>query len=462
MIGHIIIFLRSLLLMFSCYGYLQFLRKRIKLEFTIALLFAAIGSTMFLAGILNLMWETALLIFLGGLFLAACSLQKRESPCELISPGIVFFSIGCIFLLFLLRGNMFSTYDNFSHWATALKAVYTNNRFPNFSNINIGFQSYPLGSASFIYYICKIAGIFSEWSQMYAQAVLMAGMLLSLFAFAESLEGWLLAGTASVMLLCSNTALYDMCVDTLLPLTALAGIALCLYEQDHLRKIGWAAIPFTVFLVSIKNSGILFAIFIAAFVMIHLSSQFRPLYHPPKNTDGPENTLFTLFSSAYCLIRSISKFLCRNEAGCRGEIVEETADYSEAMGYWKTAAPQFLCPVLTLVLWQKHVKLVFENGMGTKHSMSLMYWRARFLQKSSEDVHTILSGMGERIFSLSNPFFYILLLLILVIVARKYFLRQNYTEERQTALIVLVSYIVYQLGLLGTYLFPCPLTREET
>ena len=56
-VGEIKFLIRLFILLLSCYGYIQYLRKTVRLEFCIGLLFSGIGSALFLAGILNLLRE---------------------------------------------------------------------------------------------------------------------------------------------------------------------------------------------------------------------------------------------------------------------------------------------------------------------------------------------------------------------------------------------------------------------
>ena len=76
--GLVVKIIRVLILVLSFYGYIQSVRKKVKLEFSIGIIFSAIGSVMFLAGILNIMKEAAILISLCGLVLAIQSIYKRE------------------------------------------------------------------------------------------------------------------------------------------------------------------------------------------------------------------------------------------------------------------------------------------------------------------------------------------------------------------------------------------------
>ena len=94
-----------LVLLLSCYGYLQYLRKYLRPEFCISLLFSGVGSVLFLAGILNLLREAVWCIWLGGLLLAGQSVSRKESVKNLLCFGTVFFLVFAVFFLFLLPSS---------------------------------------------------------------------------------------------------------------------------------------------------------------------------------------------------------------------------------------------------------------------------------------------------------------------------------------------------------------------
>ena len=71
--ANLLVLLRLFLFFVSCYGYIQYLRKSIRTEFCIGLVFSGIVSFLFLAGILNLLRPAAWALFAGGLILAGYS-----------------------------------------------------------------------------------------------------------------------------------------------------------------------------------------------------------------------------------------------------------------------------------------------------------------------------------------------------------------------------------------------------
>ena len=134
-----LILLRFCLFMLSMSGSVWYLicRFRIRAEFAPALVCAWTSTLLFLAGCLNLLPETALLLFIGGLLLlAVCFFQKYPVSVGrriwmLYAAG---FCAALYFFLFLRKAH-FTSYDNFSHWATVVKDMLLENRMPNFQDL---------------------------------------------------------------------------------------------------------------------------------------------------------------------------------------------------------------------------------------------------------------------------------------------------------------------------------------
>lgn len=391
--------LRCILLVLSLYGYIQFLSKKIRVELAVPLLFSSIGAVMFMAGMENMLQEMTLLIWGTGVYLACCSIRKKELPFSLFTPGMVFFLSGCAVLLFVIYGTKLEAYDDFSHWGTAAKVLAQYDRFPNATNTNISFTSYPLGSASFIYYITKILGISSEWLQCYAQAVLMLGMVLSFFAFSSGVCSIITAAGISVFMLASNMPFTCLLVDTLLPLTAIAAFAFCLYYKDELPQKIWFLLPYSIFLISIKNSGILFVVFL----YLYIAYRFKK-----------SNTRF------FSLLLHI------------------------------------LCTLAVLWFWQKHVKMVYADGMMSRHSLSLSYCTAIFTNKTQMDILVTIRCFLERVFSFSNTFILLIAAEVLILLLSDCVLKMDSSFIKQIFVFTFIFYGIYQIGLLGMYLFNMP------
>lgn len=99
--------------------------------------------------------------------------------------GNIFLIICTIFYYFMFKGKMLANPDDFSHWGQVAKIKIENDCMPNFKNAElIWFQSYPLGSASFIYYIYKVIG-FSEGHMIWAQILLELSSINTFFAYVK-------------------------------------------------------------------------------------------------------------------------------------------------------------------------------------------------------------------------------------------------------------------------------------
>lgn len=398
-VSKLFICLRFFLFIFSGYGYIQFLRKFIRTEFCFGLLFSGVSCVLFFAGILNLLRVVTWTLFLFGLILAVYSVQQNKRVHDIICVGTVFFLASVLFLLVLLYGSKFTTYDDFSHWAMAAKVLIDSHRFPNFQDDFIIFTSYPLGSACFIYYFTQILGSSAEWIQMYAQNILMAGMLTSLFAFSKKILSALFTAFICVCLLCSNRHLFELLVDNLLPIVALSAASFCLYYSRGLKDRLFYVLPYVVFLLTIKNSGLLFSVLLCGYIW------------------------FTL----------------------RHEDIDS-----------KTWLILFAVPVMTLVLWQAHVRQVFPHGMTGKHSLSLSYYKQIFMGKQLSDIWIIVKAMAAREFSVSNRGLWVLITGILLWIFWRRFTRQPCRDVGSSILFAGISYALYQIGTLGMYLFSMP------
>lgn len=396
---HIIVVIRMVLLMLSVYGYVRCLAHKIQPELAIGVIFAGIGSLMFLAGLLSFMAEMTWLIFGAGLCLMALSIRRKESIRPILTPGLLFFVVAAGFFAYLLYGSKFTHYDNFSHWGLAVKALCMKGYFPDFTNTHIAFQSYPLGSACFIYYVCKVVGISQEWLQTWAQAFLMTGMTIGLFAFAKKRTHILMAAVGAIVLLCSNTNFIDLLVDTLLPLTAVSAMCFCIYYKRDIFSYIRYVIPYTVFLVSIKNSGMLFAAFVLFYVLLCIG----------KNPEQQKKWI------VYALI-----------------------------------------PVITVFLWQKHVDYAFYEGAVSKHAMTMENFLYVLGRKSLGAHFYTLVAFIKKIFSLTNPALYMLLAGGLIFFYLQREKPETFEEAKKLLAFTGLTYIVYMAGVLGMYFVTMP------
>ena len=394
--------LRVLLLCLSCYGYLYLIvdKGKIKVEFSPAILFSAIGSAMFFAGILNILKETCFAIFIAGIAFAIYSFVKKYNPLRFICPGTVFFFICLVYLGYFYYGCKLREYDDFTHWGLVVRSLLQTDRLPNFMDTII-YKSYPTGSAGFIYFVCKISGISSEWMMLFEQAVFVIGCFMCLFAFVKhKVTGFLMIFVFAVAVLGSyRFVLSGLYVDVLLPLVGLTGILIGIYYDTDINRVLWAILPETVFLIAVKNSGLFFVVVIIIYVLIRIK--------------------------------------------------------------WKTvkkgwAAAFISAPFLTLLLWQKHVDLVFDKGLASKHTMSVHGLKEAFLDKKPQAISEIFDKYLSVVFDLRNIFLLFLILAIVALVVVYLFQKQQFGTFLRLVSIGAVSYLLYQCSLLGMYLTSMP------
>lgn len=397
---YLIVFARCSLLFVSMLGYYLLLAKKIQKELVLGLLFSGIGSFLFLASILHCLVEASCLIVLVGLVLILQAVVNKTSFRPVFSSCIFYAVCASILFFFLVYGSKFTFYDNFSHWATVLNVILKKNNLPNISDTTIMFQSYPTGSATFIYFICKIVGVHSEWMQMFAQAILLIGLSSSLFVFINRKEQTVPVLIGIFMLLCSNFSFFDLLVDTLLPLTAVSAFCFCIYYKDSISsKLNYVAF-YTIFLVSIKNSGALFAAFIYIYIFICLAGKRQEQFKCAKN---------------------------------------------------------ILLPAAAVFLWQKHFTQAFDEAALSKHSMSLANISNGLHEKSKNDLLKVFHAFFMRCFSFENSVVYLILAGIILY----YFLRRlksdKAAEIRKILILAGGFYCIYQIGMLAMFLTTMPI-----
>ena len=400
---------RSILLLLSIYGYAQYFLSRLKLraELVLPVILSLFGSVIFLAGLLNIMSETATIIFLTGIILGIISVKRKYNPVGLITVGTVICALSLAALLFFTYGIKFTAYDDFSHWGTVVRLLVTKNRFPSFEDSVIYFDSYPLGSASLIYYFSKITGIRSEWFYIWVQQIATVCFAGSLFVFCKKkslLEHLSCAVAVFCILFCKNGVNInsEILVDTLLSVSGIAGIAVCLFYRGNINEKLFVLIPINIFSVTVKNSGVFFAAIITVYYIYRVAELGK---------------LKTLLSPINIM--------------------------------------SLLSPFIVIFLWKKHVAFAFSEGMSAKHSMSIENYSKIFSEKTPELISQISDSFLKKVFSLNNTFFIILIVLLAAVIILKV-LKIKTSLCGETTVLIVGSYLFYQLGNYFMYIFSMP------
>ena len=264
-------FIKLILFCFSNVGFWEIIRRHSKIHvyFLPSLTIAFQTVLLFFAGLLNFLPEMVLFLYLMGFFGLGCYLYKDRNFSlfkTYMKTGFVFLAIVSGIMLIFLRGKVFASYDNFSHWALVVREMLETNRFPNFTDTIITFTEYPLGSSSYIYYFSKLISP-SESIQMMAQVYMMLSCIIPLFVFAKKN---VLAATAVILAATNFFFVYnirttELLVDTLLPLVGMCGLLFAYFacwKSDEKINYFYAAL-YVVQLIQIKNSGIFFAVLIS-------------------------------------------------------------------------------------------------------------------------------------------------------------------------------------------------------
>lgn len=252
----------------SIFGYLLIFKEKTKLPYVLLLpiIFSLIGIIIFIAGILNMMLEIALIVCFLGIMIFGYKIIKKEVKFKKLF-NVNFFILFTIFLyLTIVCGKMhLMHYDNFSHWGLIVKNMFLDNRLPNFENPVIDFKSYQPGSACFIYYVGLLTGK-SEGSMIIAQNYLLASYFFSLLVFTDSKRQQLhtrkkyilkiMLVSLYLFMLFGNIMFNDLLVDTLIAVMSLCSFVILYYFKDDLTKAFKYNLPILIYLFLVKNTGI--------------------------------------------------------------------------------------------------------------------------------------------------------------------------------------------------------------
>lgn len=411
------------LLILSMTGYILFLlvNCHIRIEFTLAVICAWISNVMFAAGILNIMPQAAWVIFAGGFILlwkicAQSSFQTRsDARCgtreyvPLDRHNILLyggFLLVIVYFSWLIRGTHFVNYDNFSHWAAVVKNMLFTNRMPNFEDEIIMFQSYPLGSALFIYYICRIIGN-ADVCYIWAQIFMLVSFLFCMAAFIKKgrLYKAVWMGFFCLWALSANINIHELLVDTLLPLAAAAAFSIIFYYQKLPQKAVYCSSGLLAVLLNIKNSGLYFYVVCVLFLTVYARSYIK------------QHKL-------------------------------------------QFAGVSLLFPLGLMYLWKRHVALVFSNGMMSKHAMSLANYTDMVMGKSKEDLKQIGQRLIERVLSFEGMELKMMLLMtaILVLACLR---KKTILRTAGMALVIWICAGIYFVFVYAMYIFSMPFDEAQ-
>ena len=268
-----------LFLLLQNLGYWEILRRKcgVEIEFLPALTCAVQISVLFFAGILNLLLEATVCLWLFGLLsLGYCIKQNRDLSFvkRYCNVGYLCFFLFFAALILYLHGATFSSGDDFTHWGLVAKSMLTTDHMPTMREAYIEYPDYPLGSAMFIYFCMRFSGaINSEWQMMLCQAYLVLAFLLPMMLPLKKHRaiGFIVAVLMTEFFLRYSIRPYSLQVDTLLPL---AGMAMLLYVFRYCSawKTGkpsfYLASAFILAVSQIKSAAAFFAAITLGYILL--------------------------------------------------------------------------------------------------------------------------------------------------------------------------------------------------
>ncbi|WP_419890535.1 hypothetical protein [Paenibacillus xylanexedens] len=262
-------FVMGVLLIISFLGYMQFVRKALSLrwEFIPVFVFSSIACFVFLSGLAGQLFTGSLVILIAGLLLygGMLFLRLRQGASLRLSFSIFQFSFlaGTFVFLLVLFQNQLTHYDNFSHWAIVLKQMLSTDAFPTPDSNLIDFKNYPLGTSSFIYYVCRFMG-HSQSVMLLAQGLLIFSCFYAMFGIVSEKKRFLLyaflgLGLSTLSFFNLTIRITNLLVDFLLPIYALAILAVIYQYRNEIKKACIVVLPLAGLLTIIKSTGIIFA-----------------------------------------------------------------------------------------------------------------------------------------------------------------------------------------------------------
>lgn len=247
-------------------------------EFIPVVVCSSIGCVIYICGIFGVLRAGAYVVLSLGiaLLLARCvvwlihTLRERSKADYERSPWRwkpqlfdVLFLAGVLVFVALLSFSHLEHYDNYSHWAVALKQMLLTDSFPQVGSDLISFKNYPLGTTSFLYYVCLFAG-HSQAMMIIGQSLLIFSCIYALFGIISErgrflLYAFLAFGCSVLSFFNLTIRINNLLVDFLLPLFALAIIAIAYGCRDRLVAASFMILPVAAFLMTVKLTGVIFA-----------------------------------------------------------------------------------------------------------------------------------------------------------------------------------------------------------
>lgn len=309
------------------------------------------------------------------------------------------------FLLWRFHDCKLRRNDDFSHWGTLARFLVLRDRLPVEADHVLTHQSYPPGSACFIYFFSNLIGP-RENIYLAAQGLLHGVALLPLFALVDARERRTLlpiTGLMALALLIYPCHDVDLLVDHLQPFFGIGIAATIAYYRQSPNRALWASLPALIAVALFKNSGLFFSL-----------------------------------SSALILI-------CALRANGRG---------AKSRG---RALIALAAPPIAYLLWMLRVRLCFPAAGAGKHSISPALYAQHLADKGASGALGVVKGMLASMLRLGNWRLGIVAMLLALALALQLLSMRLPTAERRhvrrAIRFVFALYLVWLLLIFFMYVF---------
>lgn len=393
------------------WGICAFAKKKLRIDSKIVPLFGActIICVLMLGGMLGvLLWAKRILQVLGiaGYVYYVC-IRRNKPDWPVI--GVI-----CAFLLICalrFHGQLYTGNDSVSHWGLVAQYLFRYDAFPDSGVEYVFFQSYPLGTACFIYFFAAGTSL-SEGFCLAAQYMLKVLAFIPMLSFVKKNRwlGWLLSLVSFLLISTAEVKLASLQVDILLPILALGATTGMLYHARSPKKAALIALPMMTVLVWIKSSGAFFSVILALLLTVLVSR------------NSTKKKAILIFAASMLVI------------------------------------------VIAFFSWNLYVKCAYESGLATKHAVSLTQYANNLQQKDARQIRQIATQMLKRmLLKLTETRILmfggsaILLAAPCIIVSRKREERTKYLRLLKTTVAVeIVLLALWYIMLFFMYLFSMP------
>lgn len=336
---------------------------------------ATMTILVFLFGVVGLLQLGVYLVIAIGVLLLAwhvyLSAVGRYRMRDLFCPGTVFFLGLCAVLVFRLWSITYTHYDNFSHWGLIVQEMVELDSLPH-QNTLVMFDTYPPGSACFIYLFCKLAG-YTEGIALIAQGVLVSAALTPLFIgkrkFGAAVPALLIGCVALLAFLrYDNGSLHidNLLVDGLQGFCCAAALILAWDAADEPTKLEVSLIPVLALMVLLKFNGLVFFVLILVATAILLRKKRCSMQTPSVGEVGG-NATGARAAMSETTSKTMSKAGNAEVSATNSESLVKSADGQVRLMVKRNRASimrMTLLPVAMLLIWIVHIVFAYPDKYG--------------------------------------------------------------------------------------------------